>query len=801
MICSLLLWESGRTQSSVRGMVTDEGGHALASASVLLLNAGDSILVKGTITNPTGQYYFSNIKEGHYLLKITHAGFDDSHISPFSLANAEDKEIPGIRLSASVRQLTAVTVGEKKPLFEQRPDRMIVNVQNSIVSAGSSVLQILQRSPGVVVDIQNSMISMNGKEGVTIMVNGKVDHTPMPALLQLLGGMSSGNIEKIELIYTPSSKMDAEGAAGVINIVLKKNDKYGTNGNFSTTLGYSKNLVAAANLNFNRREGKINTYGAFSWSLLHSRQEFMLSHQTDNLQKLTRAATSVDRDETRYILAGSLGMDYEWNTKTVLGVLVSGFDNKFVSHSVNNGLFSGNGQPDTLLLMSDQESNDWKNFSGNLNLQHRFSKSEKIEFNADYIYFLDIQPVDYQSSFYNEQNALLFSQQMRSRKNTPIRFWIGALDLSLKPAKNLNLQTGLKASYSSFYNTVEVDSLYRQKWSRIENFSTDDQLKEFIPAAYVSADYALTGKTTINGGLRYEFTHTAQDSGLTRVSFNHHYGYLFPTIVLTHRPDPLQSWSLSYSRRITRPTYTDMALCVIFFDPWSLFAGNPALLPAISGNISVNYSFSKYSLSLGYNSEKNTIATFFPAVDSLSNIETSIARNLRNKQTFSAVITLPVDIAPWWSVNCSVTGLLQHIGLMINNSPYGLTQNSIHVTLSQDFKLGKGYSAELSGFYQSTSFFWDAYIVQPYGELNAGVRKKLGAGSGVLGFSAENILNSNLYRIGLHIPQQNLSVSDRLRFDYPVCKITYTRSFGKNSIRESRKRTTGAEDEQQRVRQ
>ena len=143
-----------------------------------------------------------------------------------------------LKISQKITGLEAVRVIVKKPMFEQKIDRMVINVANSITNTGSTALEVLMRSPGVTVNQQNNTLLMNGKDGVVLILNGKVNRMPPEAMLQMLAGMSSSNIEKIELITTPPANFDAEGNAGFINIVLKKNTQYGTNGAVSTTAGY-----------------------------------------------------------------------------------------------------------------------------------------------------------------------------------------------------------------------------------------------------------------------------------------------------------------------------------------------------------------------------------------------------------------------------------------------------------------------------------------------------------------------------------------------------------------------------------
>ena len=129
-------------------------------------------------------------------------------------------------------KLQDVKVEAKKPMFEQKIDRMVINVKNSITDAGGTALDVLYKSPGVTVNMQNNTIAINGKNGVVVMINGKISYMSMESLVQLLAGISASNIEKIELITTPPAKYDAEGNAGYINIVLINNPYQGANGSY-----------------------------------------------------------------------------------------------------------------------------------------------------------------------------------------------------------------------------------------------------------------------------------------------------------------------------------------------------------------------------------------------------------------------------------------------------------------------------------------------------------------------------------------------------------------------------------------
>jgi len=192
------------SQSGIQGSITDASDKPLSNANVLLLNAKDSSLVKGTITTKSGEFSFSNITSGSYVVGATFVGFKQIYSTVIDLSNTnETKKIATLKFIESERTLSDVRVTAKKPLIEQKMDRMVINVAGSITAAGNSALEVLERSPGILVDRQNNSISMNGKSGLVIMINGRISRLPIASIVQMLAGMNAANIEKIELITTP----------------------------------------------------------------------------------------------------------------------------------------------------------------------------------------------------------------------------------------------------------------------------------------------------------------------------------------------------------------------------------------------------------------------------------------------------------------------------------------------------------------------------------------------------------------------------------------------------------------------
>ena len=220
-ILSVFLTLDVKGQSQVKGQIEDENGMLLPYATVLLLNQPDSSLIKGVVTTENGTFEINDVAAGDYLLSAQTVGYTPTYSSGFSIIDQPTLVLKPLQLNEKVTELGEVVIAAAKPLFEQQIDRLVVNVQSSITASSGTALEVLERSPSVMVDHYNSALRMNGKNGVQIMVNGKLSRMPMEALYQMLNSMPAANIEKIELITTPPANFDAEGDAGYINIVLK----------------------------------------------------------------------------------------------------------------------------------------------------------------------------------------------------------------------------------------------------------------------------------------------------------------------------------------------------------------------------------------------------------------------------------------------------------------------------------------------------------------------------------------------------------------------------------------------------
>ena len=364
------------------------------------------------------------------------------------------------------------------------------------------------------------------------------------------------------------------------------------------------------------------------------------------------------------------------------------------------------------------------------------------------------------------------------------------------------METGAKISFSRFNNDVSVEKLNQGLWVQDSSFSANYLLKENIAAAYTSFNLSLNSNFSITAGLRYEYT--ISNLGTLKMAniVDRKYAELFPTILISKKFNQNNGVSLSYSRRITRPSFNDLAPFTVFFDPKTFYSGNPALQPAIANTIQAGYNFKNYNFTISFTHEINTIDNFYfqtQKVDSVSGIVYLSARNFDYEQYLTAGFSLPFTVSSWWKMQNNLNGDWRRVSTAFGKIPLRWEYFAYNLNSTQYFSFPKDFSFEVTGFYSSASYLGTAKR-EPYFQLDAGLQKKLANKKDILRFSATDIFNSGGdYRFGEILPGTGAIVNRSFNFGLVAYRLTYTHNFGNNALKGKRDRATGAEDELKRV--
>lgn len=384
LLACLILFFSSFTlnvfSSTLKGVVQDQNNKPISFVTVMLLNSKDSTLVKGDVTDEQGQFQFDQLSNGNYILSSSNVGFQ-KHYSKTITINENNKEtIENIVLKPNDKSLKEVKVLGKKPMIEVKADKTVFNVEQSINAAGTNALELLRKCPGVRVD-KDDNVEMRGKSNVLIYIDGKPTYMDNKDLAAMLKNMQSNDIESVELIANPSAKYDASGNAGIINIKLKKNKKFGTNGNVSLGLAQGKYFKQNAGLSLNNRSKKVNVFGNYSINRGKD-YNFQNFDRTQNNFNYNFKSGNVSDGINQSVKAG---VDYYINSKSVIGIMVNGMSNAgdFTSES-KTYIGPANANFNQVLKATNKIPITRRN--GNANLNYKFEDTSGHSLNIDLDY-------------------------------------------------------------------------------------------------------------------------------------------------------------------------------------------------------------------------------------------------------------------------------------------------------------------------------------------------------------------------------------------------------------------------------
>lgn len=794
----LMIFTGLKAQNQISGTIIDENNLPLSYAGVMLLQASDSLLIKGEVSDDEGHFSFKDIPAGEYVVGISMISYDDLFTAAFTLDTDTQQELGTLQLRPGATDLAEVEVVAKKPLFEQRIDRLVVNVAQSVTSAGSTALEVLERSPGVVVNRQANDISISGRSGVVVMINNKISRLPIDAIIQQLEAMPADNVERIEVITTPPANFDAEGNAGIISIILRKNLAEGLNGTANVSAGYGFHEKWGGNFNFNYRKGKWNVFGDYGTDYNETYQQFT------SYRGFTNAAGNFiendnvsDRDPIQKNQNGRLGVDFQLTDRTVVGVLGSWSERDWHMDAVNTVDRSENNQLVDRLIIDNDEDNVWRNWLANINVQHELKNNGRLNFDLDYTSYDNTNPSNYINNFFNPEGNQIDQTALRVRKDTPIDIYVFKADYSQELSEGLSIEAGLKGNFSEFGNDFSVENLEEDLWVSDPQFTANYSLMEYIGAAYATASWQITPKTGLKAGLRYEYTDSELGSETQPKIVDRTYGNLFPSLFLSRDLAEQQQLQFSYSRRINRPDFTQLAPFVIFVDPNTLLSGNVALQPAYTDALRLGYRYKSYFFSLDYGYTNDAISRFQPQVDQETNQQINASVNMEYQQNLSASISFPLQLTDWWSMRNNIVGFWQENRIPQGDESVNISATTLRVNHTQTFQLPSQWSAEFSAFYMSPVAF-GLVISKPFGDLALGFQKKFGESRSSMSINFTNLLQTYFRS---EIEDDNVDFAYRGQFGFAErrVRVTYTYNFGNQGVKANRQRSTGSEEERRRV--
>lgn len=788
-------------KGKISGKILNQDGTPGEFATVTLLKDSDSALVKGAISDVSGQYHFVQIPNGKYIISVSVIGMNRTYSQPFMLsAEHASEEVPLITLEPNTKLLKSVQVTAAKPFIQHKPGQTVVNVENSPVSAGNTVMEVLEKSPGVFVD-QDGNISLNGKSGVNVMINGQPTHLSASQLATILKAMPASSVSQIELMTQPPAKYSAEGTAGLINIVLKKNTALGFNGSLTLGGGYglypkynaggsinykTDKLSLYANYNFDHRENKFN--------MDITRNFFAPDSKTLATMMKQSSIMKMDGDNN----TAQVGLDYNITDKQTIGFVLNGSLNRGSMTTSSPVYFmSGSQAIDSISTSTNHMGYNWQNGGANLHYILNMGKGSSLTTNLDYNRFYQSMP---QSLFTNvtdaEGNVLHAPDQHQGTQPSNINIYAAKIDYVLPLKHNMKLEAGAKYSFVNSDNNSDFKIFENGSWENDPGNTNHFIYKENVNAAYLSLSKTFSKGWNAVAGVRGEQTITHTDQITTDSLNTNNYFNLFPNVSLTKTINPKNILSLSYARRIDRPDYQSLNPFVFYIDQYTYRQGNPYLKPQFVNSTELSYTFKyMYSAVLSYSHTNDIMTQIIRRIDS-THADYETMGNLSNLDNLTLTLGIPINITHWWNTYNSLQG---YYNLYKGNyDGYALNKGIFSYMLftQQNFMLTHGWKAELTGMYRSKSLIGPMSL-NPMGMVSAGIDKSLWGGKANLKLNVQDIFNTMQFggttNFGDLNGTMNFKLNDR------AANLTFTWNFGNRKVKVQQYKNTGIQQEEQRI--
>ena len=627
------------------GIVVDENENPIPYASVSTRSIRDTTRLRGVATNVDGTFEI-RLGPDHFMLTISFLSYNNQ-VQEIDMRNG-DLDLGSIKLLPKTELIDEVVIKGEKGYMEMKLDRRVYNVGKDPNNAGSNAQEILETVPSVEVDVDGT-VSLRGSENVRILVDGKPSGltgiSTQDALRQLPGSL----IEKVEVITNASARYDAEGEAGIINIVLKKEKQSGLNGSFEVSVGFPHNYGVSANLNY--RTGKVNIFGGIGGRYSerpgsgYSFQEFILEDTTFAYEKI--------REQVRggFSVNGRFGVDYFINKKT--NITASGMYSRSWNQNTSSIKYKdidalGNVTQEVDRAEEEYEAGD--NIEANLNFRRTFRSEEQL-LTADV-------------RWYNRGDTELadlleigedYTLSQRTENLESNRNWLFQTDYVHPFKKDVKLETGLKATLRRINNDYKVEEFNdSMQWEILDQFNNNFIFDENVYAAYLMASGKVK-RLSLQGGVRAEYSDITTELTRTNEKNKQQYISFFPSAHLSYEFASNNSLQLSYSRRISRPRFRHLLPFFNLTDNRNIYSGNPNVKPIFTHSVELGHlkTWDNGSLltSIYYRHRDGVIERI--SRSDATGVITTLPINLSTEDAAGLEFSFSYNLFKWWRVMLS----------------------------------------------------------------------------------------------------------------------------------------------------
>ncbi len=764
----------------ISGIVKDSLTNlAVEFANIALIDPSTKKPINGAVADDKGKFAITNVAPGNYSVEISFIGFETKRIPSLKVTD-KNIEIGTFKISPSVETLKEVVVEGQRQLVEEKVDRTVYNAENDGTTKGGDATDVLKRVPMLSVDLDGN-VSMRGNSNIRVLINNKPSTIAASSISDALKQIPADQIKSVEVITSPSAKYDAEGSAGIINIITKKNTLQGANLNVDMGSG-----IRGSNLGLNGsyRKGKMGfSLGGFGRAGYNVTGSFKNNQAVPGTEKLNTQEADTRRNDLmgRY----QLGWDYDINK------------NNSLAASVRYGVRNGNNYQDGLLTQA---------YSG-LTLLTTNVRDVK---NSDASGTVDVN-LDYTHTFNKPQRELsasaLFSRNNRANNIFNTSYLPDeSIDFRLKnDNKSFNQESTLQVDYQTPISTNQLLEVGAK--NIIRTVSSDYQYlratgsdgayvsyqpgnvfnyNQNVTASYLSYTYNMRGGYSLKAGSRYEYTTinaNFQNSSET-VSKIPSYGVMVPSVNLSKKLKNGNTLKAAYNRRIQRPSIQFLNPNVQTPNSLSRIVGNPNLSPEFTNNYEVTYSTFVKGTSLNFSGfVRNTTGAIQSLRDTLpGNVIQTRYANIGVENAYGSSIFANVNIGQKFSLN---GGSDVYYAVLNNNVPdpkYNAHNEGwvISGRLFGSYNLSKGWGLQFFSFYRGRQVQLQGFQ-GGFGVYSLGLKKDFKNKKGSFGFGAENFATPAIH---IHnqvqsplIDQRSVNVMHNMNF-----RANVSFRFGKMSF-------------------
>lgn len=782
--------------SSIQGKVLTESTLPSEGSTIILLKYKDSSIVSSTVTDKNGLFQFEGIQPDSYLLLVTAVGYNKSYTGPYRVAAGQTFIAADIKLKPSATQLKEVSVVSNRPDVEVKPGKIILNVQNSLLAEGNSAYDILRQSPGVRVDNSNN-ISIVGRQSALITIDGKPTSLTGDDLIGILKGMQSSTIDRIELITSGSAKYDASGG-GIIDIVLKKGQNTGTNATVTGTAGYGKYYKSNAGIVFNDRTDKFNIFGNFTFTDNKTFHNFVTDRSINYNNIISDYNVDYNSVQKGNNNNFSIGTDFYLSPTQTIGFLVNGSIRTDNYIKDNNLQIYNQAVLDSTITANSLLNRHVSSVNYNLNYNGKLDKAGKT-LSADFNYTNYNRSSDeyITNDFYDASgNTYRAPLLLQNLSPSNIHIWLSKVDFTDPISKTSKFEAGIKFSDVTSDNDLIFGPFVNGQYQSDPNYSDHFVYTENVNAAYLNYENKFD-KFDLTTGLRAEQTIAKGTSVASGQVVNSNYTDLFPQMLLTYKYDDKRDFSLSYNRGIKRPAYEDINPFLYYVDLYDYRSGNPDLKPEYANSIELSYNYNKTIVTTLYSTIINNAYEFhFYEQNDTSKVNITTQKNLGDVYNYGLRFFAPVVFTSWWNADFTLDASYQrYVAYPVNGNLNKGTQDIIF-TSRQYFIISNTLTADVSGHYESPTFYGINQIKANY-QVDAGIGKQLFNKRGSLKLNVADIFNTLRDRSYTNYQNLNMSITDKK--ESQIARLTFTYRFGKTSFKGNSTHNTGNEEEQKRT--